>query len=666
MNMQFIDWAIVFGLLAFLIIIAQYTRKYAGSVVNFLAAGRCAGRYLIAVAEGVAGFGAAGAVAGFEMYYKAGFSIQWWYFLTLMAYIIISMSGYMTYRFRQTRALTIGQYLEKRYSRKFRIFAGMLGWFSGTLNFGLFPAVGARFFIYFCGLPHTFDFAGITFSTYVMVMAFLIIVSLYFIFVGGQIAVIVTDFFQGLFCNIVFIVLMVGIIGLFTWTQVTEALNMAPAGESMFHPFQASQTKDFGVWYYVLFSFGIFYGWLSWQGTQGYRVAARTPHEARMAMIVNNWRAVPQQLIIILLPVCAFVLLNHPDFAAKAEVANSAISNVIGRGVTETGTLQKQMTTPIAMAAYLKGGLLGALCAVMLAAFISTHDTYLHSWGSIFIQDVVMPFRKKPLSQKQHINLLRLSIVGVAVFIFLFGWLYRQNEYILMFMSFTGTIFLGGAGAVVIGALYWKRGTTAGAWCSMITGCVMAFTGAIIRRFWPDLPINSQWIMFITAVTCSTLYVVVSLFGRKVCDMDKMLHRGKYTVTDDVAAVEEIPVRGLRALIGMGKEFTRTDKIIYIASIGWTLSLCVVFVIGTLINLAFKVETSSWVKFWWVYVVIHFVLSIITTIWFVAGGIRDYRDMFRLLKSRKADELDDGRVLENEKSAMNSIDEETVNEETVC
>ena len=648
MNMQLIDWAIVFGLLAFLIIIALYTRKYAGSVVNFLAAGRCAGRYLIAVAEGVAGFGAAGAVAGFEMYYKAGFSIQWWYFLTLMTYIVISMSGYMTYRFRQTRALTIGQYLEKRYSRNFRIFAGILGWFSGMLNFGLFPAVGARFFIYFCGLPQTFDFAGITLSTYVMVMAFLIIVSLYFIFVGGQIAVIVTDFFQGLFCNIVFIILMVAIIGLFTWTQVTEALTMAPAGQSMFHPFQSGQTQDFGVWYYVLFSFVVFYGWMSWQGTQGYRVAARTPHEARMAMIVNNWRAIPQQLIIILLPVCAFVLLNHPDFAAKAEVAKAAIASVTGRGATETATLQTQMTVPIAMSVYFKGGLLGALCAVMLAAFISTHDTYLHSWGSIFIQDVVMPFRKKPLSRKEHINLLRLSILGVAVSIFFFGWLYRQNEYILMFMAFTGTIFLGGAGAVVIGALYWKRGTTAGAWYAMITGVVMAFAGAIIRRIWPDFPINSQWVMFITAVTCSTLYVVVSLFGRKVCDMDKMLHRGKYTVSEDVTSADQKPVRGLRALIGMGKEFTRTDKIIYIASISWTLSLCAVFVIGTLYNLAFDVKTSSWIKFWWAYVMVHFVLSIITTIWFVVGGLRDYRDMFRLLKLRKADDLDDGRVIEDE------------------
>ena len=369
---------------------------------------------------------------------------------------------------------------------------------------------------------------------------------------------------------------------------------------------------------------------------------------------INNWRSIAQQLFIILLPVCAFALLHHPDFAAQAQAAGDTISNIVGRNATETTTLQTQMTTPVAMSIFLKTGLMGAICAVMLAAFISTHDTYLHSWGSIFIQDVVMPFRKKPLSQKQHINLLRFSILGVAVFIFLFSWIYPQNEYIYMFFAFTGTIFIGGAGAMIIGGLYWKRGTTAGAWCSMILGITMALAGATARRIWPGLygtefPINSQWIMFITTIVCCTVYAVVSLIEGKICNMDKMLHRGKYAVADDVATVEAKPVRGFRALIAMGSEFTRWDKIIYILSLAWSLSLCAVFLIGVVCNLIFDIKTGSWIKFWWVYVVIHFVLSIITTIWFLIGGLRDYRDMFRLLKSRKADELDDGRVLPEER-----------------
>lgn len=55
--------------------------------------------------------------------------------------IIVALSGFVTYRFRQTRAMTLAQFFELRYSRKFRLFAGMLGFFAGIMNFGIIPAV---------------------------------------------------------------------------------------------------------------------------------------------------------------------------------------------------------------------------------------------------------------------------------------------------------------------------------------------------------------------------------------------------------------------------------------------------------------------------------------------------------------------------------------------
>ncbi|MCK7469596.1 MAG: hypothetical protein MZU95_01400 [Desulfomicrobium escambiense] len=51
--------------------------------------------------------------------------------------------------------------------------------------------------------------------------------------------------------------------------------------------------------------------------------------------------------------------------------------------------LRSQLTVPIALTKLLPVGLMGAFAAVMLAAAIGCNETYLHSWGSIFIQDVV-------------------------------------------------------------------------------------------------------------------------------------------------------------------------------------------------------------------------------------------------------------------------------------
>ncbi|MDP6417197.1 MAG: hypothetical protein QGG54_19515, partial [Gammaproteobacteria bacterium] len=385
------------------------------------------------------------------------------------------------------------------------------------------------------------------------------------------------------------------------------------------------------MWYYFLFCCYAIYMWLG-PDMQGYRASAINAHEIRMATTINNWRAISQQLIIILLPICAYTFLNHPDFAAQASKAHEAIASVTGRGPVETATLQRQMTTPIAMSFYLSKGIVGAVCAVMLAAFISTHDTMLHCFGSIFVQDVVLPFRKKPLSEKQHIKLLKYSILGVAVFIFAFSMLYHQNEHVLMFTWFTGTIFYGGAGIVLISGLYWKRGTTIGAWGAIFTGIVIALGGGITRRIWPDFPINSQWIFFIAMVSASSVFVILSLINRKIFDMDMLLHRGKYTIDEDKIKEKGKPVSTLRRMIAMGPEFTTFDKIIYISSICWTATLCIAFVAGTIGQVFIGFSTQAWSNFWWIYILVNFALSIITAVWFLWGGVKDWREMFRRLK----------------------------------
>ena len=56
--MHTIDWLIFTIPFAFVCGLAYITRRYVRSVVDFLAAGRVAGRYLVANAEGAAAMGA--------------------------------------------------------------------------------------------------------------------------------------------------------------------------------------------------------------------------------------------------------------------------------------------------------------------------------------------------------------------------------------------------------------------------------------------------------------------------------------------------------------------------------------------------------------------------------------------------------------------------------
>lgn len=688
MNLSFIDWMIVIIVLVGMIYSVNLTKGLMKSVSDFLSAGRTAGRYVLSISSGVAGLGAISIVMFLEMGYVAGFSLSWWGLSQGIILLAITMSGWVIYRFRMTRSLTLAQFFEKRYSRKFRIFAGLVAFFAGLINFGIFPAVGAQFFINFCGLPEYL----LGLPMYPLVMIVLLGIALYFVYTGGQIAVIIADFFQGVFVTIILFIITLYLLFSIGWDQVSDSLQNTPIklakeeiqvlkGDASFkllskeeqtlqtdeinvkyenssriNPFKTSHVEDFNLWYFLIGIIGVMYGALSWQGSQGYNSSAKNAHEAKMGVVLAGWRGIPQGMFMFLVPVLVYVLMNHPDYQHIADSVNASLASL------SSDTLQGQMRAPFVLSEILPVGLIGAFAALMLAAFISTHDTYLHSWGSIFIQDVIMPFRKKPFDKETHIKVLRYSIFGVAVFIFLFSLLFSQSQKIALYFAVTAAIFAGGCGAVIIGGLYWNKGTTAAAWTAMIIGAVIGVSGTLIKQIsdiwlldvssYSQLKtiliflknINGQEYWGLGMASSSISYIVVSLlFPEKLVNMDKLLNRGEYSIDGEVNVVDEQVKRGWK-VFGMGKEFTKNDKLIYILNYAWTGFWTLVFIIGTVYNLSNPVSDDAWMKFWEYYIYIHLILSGIVLIWFTLGGFYDLKSMINALKSDVRDHGDSGWV----------------------
>ena len=688
MNLSFIDWLIVAIAFVGMIYSVSMTKGLMKSITDFLSAGRTAGRYVLSVSSGVAGLGAISIVMFLEMGYIAGFSLSWWGLSQGIIILAITMSGWVIYRFRSTRCLTLAQFFEKRYSRNFRIFAGIVAFAAGIINFGIFPAVGAQFFINYCGLPESF--MGI--PMYPLVMFVLLSTALYFVYTGGQIAVIIADFFQGIFVTIVLFMVTIYLFFTIGWEQVSESLEQTPiklareevqslqqessfqilpqteqdtkvAGinekyenSSRINPFKTSQVEDFNFWYYLIGIIGIMYGTLGWQGSQGYNSSAKSAHEAKMGSVLAGFRGLPQGMFMFLVPVLVYVLMNHPDYQAVADAVNSSLDKI------STDTLRTQLRAPFVLSEILPVGLLGAFAALMLAAFISTHDTYLHSWGSIFIQDVIMPFRGKPFDKETHLRVLRYSIFGVAVFIFLFSLLFSQNQKIALYFALTAAIFSGGCGAVIIGGLYWERGTTAAAWTAMIIGAFIGVGGTLVKQVSVDWlsdvsslstiktillylrDINGQEYWGIGMASSSISYILVSLIGsRSSIDMDMLLNRGRYSIKGEMAVINKDPELGWK-IFGMGAEFTKSDKLIYILNYGWTGMWTLIFIIGTVYNLSNPVSDSSWMKYWEYYIYLNMAVSIIIIVWFTVGGISDLKHMISNLKSDYRNHKDDGWV----------------------
>jgi SSS family solute:Na+ symporter len=641
MNLSLIDWLIAFVSIAALVFVVGLSKKLVRSVVDYLSAGRAAGRYMLTVSQGMAFVGAITIVGQWEVNYVAGFALRWWEFIMALVLLFMTVSGWVLYRFRQTRALTIAQFLEMRYSRNFRVFAGILAFISGLLNFGVFPAVVSRFMIYFCGFPLSLELAGLEISTFPLVMAGIQLISLYFVFGGGQISVLITEFIQGVYSNFTFLILILFCLFYVDWEQIAVAVATAPPEASLINPYKTSEVPDFNFWYFLINVIGVIYVKLSWQGAQGFNSSAKSAHEAKMGEVLGNLRDITRWLFLVFIPIVGYTVLHHADFAHIADHVNQTLAAV------ETEAVRNQIRIPLVLSKILPVGLMGAFLTLMLMATISTHSSYMHSWGAIFIQDVIMPFRKKTLTPEQHLGLLRKSIGGVCAFIFFFSWFFPLTDFIYLYFAITAAIFVGGSGAVIIGGLYWRKGTTAAAWSAMIIGSVISITGIIVQQIDPDFPINGQVFWGISMGVSSLVYVLISLLGeRQDFNMDKMLHRGSYALQEETIIGDEVPLKGWRVL-GINKEFTKGDKIIYVAAYGWTFLWVAVFIIGTVFNLTSDVADAAWLTFWKSFVLINLVVSSIVVIWFTIGGVKDFKDMIQRLKTMVRDHGDDGSVREN-------------------
>ena len=641
--MQLIDWLLICVPLLGLLFVAIYTTKYMRGVVDFLSGGRMAGRYLLAVAKGEQGVGAVVFVAFFEMISKSGFVLAWWGWLSIPVTLVVSISGWVIYRFRETRALTLAQFFEIRYSKSFRVFTGILGFGAGLLNFGVIPVVGARFLTYFLGLPQTLSVSGWTVETYIPLMALLLGISLALSLSGGLITLMITNCLEGMLSQVLFLVIIVSLLMMFSWGEISQVLQNRPPGESLLNPFDSMGLKDFNIWYVLMGLWGGIYRTMAWQNQSAYSTAAVTAHESRMGSVMASWRGMGNGAVVTLLAVCAMTYLSHPDFAAQAVSVKAEVAQIAQPQIAT------QMTIPIAVEHMLPAGIKGVLCIILLMGVFGGDGTHLLSWGSLFIQDVVVPLRKKPFEPKEHIRLLRWSMCGVALFAFLFGTFFKQTEYVMMWWVVTEALYVGGAGAAIIGGLYWKKGTTAGAWAGLLTGSGFVVGGILARQVWGNgFPLNGAQISFFGSLLASLSYVGFSLLTcREDFNMARMLHRGIYAVESEKKFETKSRSRvSIGKLIGLDEHFTFGDKILAGGLFGWSMIWLAVFVVGTAWNLIAPWPMSVWSQFWFVVGIgIPVFFSLVTAVWFTWGGIRDMRLFFRRLKEERVDVLDNGMVV---------------------
>ncbi len=763
--MNLIDWAIVLIPLSFVMWIGFYSRRYIHGVADYLAAGRLCGRYVITMGDLANALAIITLVAYVEVHYKTGFALGFWQQILVPIGILMSLGGFCIYRFRETKSMSLGQFLEMRYSRNFRIFAALLRSVSEVSANMIMPAIAGRFFIYYLDLPSHLNIFGFSISVFILLMLIMLTLAISLIWFGGTLTLVITDAIQGLIAYPLMLIFIVFIVYKFSWgDEIVPVMFDRVQGESFLNPYEISNLRDFNLFFLFVTGISIFMHRASWIGA-GYSTAARSPHEQKMAGLLGTWRGALNSMLYLLIAVAVLTLLSHQRFSGDAKNLRTEISTRVAGELVENGSARSElidaisaippqsheigsdcplseksnMDTPYLDAAHntllkyengnsifqefrtlyhqtmmavsmrnlLPTGLLGAFCLLMILAMISTDDTRIFSAAITITQDVILPMKKRALSPHNHIKLIRLVSIGVGIIFLAGSYFMAQLDYINLFIAMACSMWLGGCGPVMIFGLYSRFGTTAGAWASLLSGMILSLAGMLIQRNWADLiyplldrlgltgrldgflssvsspfnpyivwemnpvkfPINSYEIYFMVMLVSLLLYCAVSwLTLKEPFNMDRMLHRGKYNIDNEMKDKITWSLKNfLVKTLGISNEYSRSDRFItwavFLYSFGY--SFCLSF-LGVVIWNAI----SPWPLEWWGHyflltsLVVPGILAAIVGIWFGIGGIRDILRLFRDLDVRTVNHLDngqiDGHVLLSEKEIINSVEQKAV------
>ncbi len=379
----------------------------------------------------------------------------------LIVTFVVGMTGFIVYRLREMKVMTIPEFYEKRFDRKTRILGGIMMVFGGILNMGLFLKVGSMFLVGITGLSATS-------WALPAVMIFLITLVLIYTVLGGMISVVIADYVQFVVLSISLLVITYIAIAKVGWHNIFDTIELT-MGKAGFDPTIAG--GEFG-WEYIAWMF--FLGLVS---------CAIWPTAVARALSMESAKVVKRQymftsvsyLIRFLIPyfwgIAAFVFITKDAaFNSLFFPAGYPAPDSLPAGVEAVNNLYSM---PFFLGKILPAGLIGLVTAGMLAAFMSTHDSYLLCWSTSLTQDVVAPIARsagRPLSSKKKVALSRIFIVLIGGFVLYWGMFYKGGEDIWDYMAVTGAIYFTGAFALLLGGLYWKRASSTGAFVALIGG----------------------------------------------------------------------------------------------------------------------------------------------------------------------------------------------------
>jgi SSS family solute:Na+ symporter len=511
MHIRPIDWTILATGFCFYACWALYLNSKSRSAADYLVSGRRV-RMWLGMGAGIAGeIGLIDIAAMCEQGYSNGYSFVFLNMLSLILVIpLFGFFGFGIERFRATRCVSVPQYIEMRYSRNLRIVVGIVNCLAGVLQMSIFPIGGAIYLRQFLAMPELLHLSGLTIRSDVAIMSVLLLCPLLFTILGGYTTLIVTNFFQGVCVIAVMMVLLVYVVsravdpahftaGLQqTWTGL-EA-NLKEAGVNPF----AENPGAYGFQWFIFMNMMTILMQFSYGPYLQQYAAMDRPKTVSRSYLLAGIFGFGRSLIIFGLGV--------------ATVAAIGTSPPTGLAISPAEW------TNFATPSYLShlgipAGLLGFVLLTFLFADVSVTDKYMLSWSTSIVNDCINPLRKKDFHPREQIRAVRLTVVVLCVWFFLFGLLYKPGMAIWSFMWLTSNL-IGGSGIAVLLGMYWPRARTAGAYACIAICVVVPLVDVASRQLIAHLggrplPWTPEQTGLYTYLAGTLAMIVVSMISRE-------------------------------------------------------------------------------------------------------------------------------------------------------
>ena len=464
-----IDWIIIVVYLTITLLAGVYGRKYVSGISGFIVAGRELGTFIGIATLAATEIGTVTFMYYAELGYKTGFASFINGLIAGCVMIFLGRTGFVIRRLRALRLMTMPEYFQIRYTRNLRVLVGVLMATGGILGMGVFLKVEGTFLAII---------SGVSLHYLKAMMVGILALELVYTVLGGMVSVVITDFFQ--YAALSFATLLVTgycihYVGL---GKMYEAVANSMGSQG----FSPISNPEYG-WVYIVFMIvSWFAGDTCWQTTAMRTFSTRDPETSQR---VFTWTGV--------------IFLGRGILPMLWGIAALA---VFGPGHNSLGAM------PMLLAKLLPSGVLGLVVAGMIAATMSVNSSYLLGWSSIIAQDIIGPLARKPLSPSRQIFVNRVANVFVSGFVLFWGLWYTLPGPAYFYLTITGTIFLAGTFAGVVGGLYWKGANTVGAYSANLLGIL----GAIFFFFFH---VSTGYAGICSFVLAGIGMVAGSLLGRK-------------------------------------------------------------------------------------------------------------------------------------------------------